>query len=29
MKAEKAKQADNLKPCPFCGLSGDALELTS
>lgn len=24
MKAEKAKMADNLKPCPFCGSSGDA-----
>jgi hypothetical protein len=28
MKAEKAKPADNLKPCPFCSSSGDTLELT-
>jgi Restriction alleviation protein Lar len=29
MKAGKAKPADSLKPCPFCGSSGDTLELTS
>ena len=28
MKAEKAKNTDNLKPCPFCGSSGDSLEIT-